>query len=388
MFAALVIHAGPQASPLYSQSYLRALAHSTDCLSIVKDLDVFPSELELRRNLQLFNPSVVIVNLAFPGAFESIRTIRLVQKDAAILGYGASFDQAQRALDSGLDGVIAATDDSNAFRVALLQAIERQRGGLEANLFVFQPAKAGSGASTLALNLAYTISNELGKRVLLIDSDLRSGIQSVQLGINPKKSIEYILENIHEMTRVQLASYISKKDGVDFLLCSHNLQCKLPEWQDYNQLLLLLRGNYDAIIVDLPEVINPATIELVRRAQSLFVTLTPEIPSVALAKQRLVELKSINIGEDKIKLLVNRWQKTDPDLARLATLLNCPIGWAFPNDYQSVIAALRSSRRVDSDSRLGREVVGFALSLFPQMEAPEKSFTAKIMDILGITAKN
>ena len=68
------------------------------------------------------------------------------------------------------------------------------------NLVAFLPAKAGSGASTVATNVAGYLSAEpLSKKTLLIDGDLHSGLISVTLGINHPYSILDALENSSQL---------------------------------------------------------------------------------------------------------------------------------------------------------------------------------------------
>jgi len=47
----------------------------------------------------------------------------------------------------------------------------------------------------------------------------------------------------------------------------------LPSWVNYYQMLLFAQKQYDFIVVDLPEVVNPATAELLSVAQRIFIGL-------------------------------------------------------------------------------------------------------------------
>lgn len=384
MFAAILIHAGPQQAAHCSPAHLRALAQAANFLQIVRDLDAVPSEHELRRHLNSTPPSVVVINLMGPAALEAAALVRRLHPQSAILGYAANFEQAQIAHKYGINAVAQATPDADVFSEALHEAIQRQKGGLESNLFLFLPAKAGSGASTLAVNTAVSLARDHAKRVLLIDSDLRSGILAVMLGITSRRSTEYVLQSIHEMDALQLSNCLGKTGGVDCLLSSHTLDTNPPEWQDYNQLLSLIRAKYDAVIVDLPELINPATIELVRRAESIFLVSTPEIPSMAMAEQRLSELKRLEIPAERTKLLLNRWHKSDPSAKEISALVGHQVHQTFPNDYPSVRAAILSSRPVGPHSRLGRAYLDFAGGLLPNQQVPASSFAGRLKNLFGV----
>ena len=60
------------------------------------------------------------------------------------------------------------------------------------NLYAFIPAKAGGGATTLALNTAGHLPHAFKQKVLVVQSDLRSGVLSeivrAQYGYPPQSS--------------------------------------------------------------------------------------------------------------------------------------------------------------------------------------------------------
>jgi MinD-like ATPase involved in chromosome partitioning or flagellar assembly len=93
------------------------------------------------------------------------------------------------------------------------------------------------------------------------------------------------LENAGELDYSLWTKYVTKVHNVDFLLADPKKRV-LPSWTNYHHLLDFAASRYDHILVDLPEMVNDATVETVRRAKSVFVVCTPELPSLALAPQR------------------------------------------------------------------------------------------------------
>src|SRR6266849_1921343 len=66
----------------------------------------------------------------------------------------------------------------DTFECGIRDAIRKVRAGVSDKLSVFLPSKAGSGSTTAALNVAGAFATGLGKKTLLIEADLHSGVLS------------------------------------------------------------------------------------------------------------------------------------------------------------------------------------------------------------------
>jgi len=262
--------------------------------------------------------------------------------------------------------------------------LRKRQGGQEKGLFCFLPAKAGSGASTIVMNTAAALAREQGKRVLVVDADLRSGVQAVLLGTEPTRSIQSLLAGVEQMDRRRLDELVYQAEGVDYLLSSRSPDAEPPEWSHYFHLLSLIRGRYDAVLVDLPELVNPATYELVRRAERVYVVTTAEVPSLSLARNRCEELARLKLPREVSGVLVNRWQREDPSVEQIAGMVGEQVTRIFPNDYPAVRAAVLEGRPVAARTRLGAAYAEFAGELFGVEATPEKGLTGKLKSMWGL----
>jgi pilus assembly protein CpaE len=164
-------------------------------------------------------------------------------------------------------------------------------------------------------------------------------------------------------------------------LCGRPRKSMLPLWSNYHQLLDFAASRYDHILVDLPEVVNDATVEIVRRAKRVFVVCTPETPSLSLAPHRCEELQTRGIPAEKISLLLNRWHKGEATAEQVQILLKFPVSAVFENDYMSVSQATRASALVNLDTKLGRSFAAFARTLAgvpDQIRGPKLSFLQRL----------
>jgi Flp pilus assembly CpaE family ATPase len=145
-------------------------------------------------------------------------------------------------------------------------------------------------------------------------------------------------------------------------------------WSDYYHLLQFVKSRYDHIVVDFPEVINEASIEIVNRSKYVFVVCTPEMPALKLTQRRCQSLTDAGVPAGKIGIIVNRWHDTDVSEAEIEAMLQHGIAGVFPNDYQSVNKAMQDHGAfVDRSTVLGKTFVSFArlLAGVPELEEPQ-----------------
>ena len=134
----------------------------------------------------------------------------------------------------------------------------------------------------------------------------------------------------------------------------------VPAWSHYLQLLRFANSKYDLVMVDLPEVVNSATAEVVRRARVTYVVSTPEFASLKLSQQRGQELAHWGVDATRVRALLNRGQRGDMVAKDAEKILECPVVATFPNDYKSVRKAVNEGSSIDTRSDLGAAYMAFS----------------------------
>lgn len=377
MFQAVVIQACPDESSL-----LRAMAAATGLVSVLRELPAPPGVYELSRLLNSASPALVLIDLRGPAAFECVSRIAEISPACAIVGFACAPSLAVAARQAGCGALVPPGASVEDLAAAIRKAMEGQRAEVHDGLFSFLPAKAGSGASTIVLNTAAALAR-LGKRVLVIDADLRSGILAVLIGARRRGGLEAVLQRCEQIDGFLWADSVTPAHGVDFLLPSRSLDAPLPDWSNYYQLLDFASDRYDVILADLPEVINPATLEIVRRSRGVYFVCTPELPALDLAAQRHEELSRIGSTHDRTAVLLNRHHKGDPAPDQIARLLGHEIAKVFPNDYPRVRAAIEAAAPVPGDCPLGRSFQAFAAQLMRQDAQSQPTLKSRLRGILG-----
>ncbi len=246
---------------------------------------------------------------------------------------------------------------------AISAAVHKMDGGVYQNLLAFLPGKAGSGASTVVLQTARVMALELKLRVLVMEGDLHSGLLSAMLQVPVKASIREALDAAPQGDAMIWQRYITEAGGIDFLLTNTAVKEPVPSWTHYLQILRRAASKYDMVLVDLPEIVNSATAEVVRRARAVYVVSTPEFASLKLSQQRCHELDHWGVDQKRIQALLNRGHKSDIGAKDAEQMLGCPVAATFPNDYRAVRKAIVDRSFIDRRSDLGQAYLAFARML-------------------------
>ncbi|MBI3665377.1 MAG: AAA family ATPase [Acidobacteria bacterium] len=346
---------------------LEQLALESKQVRVYKAMNVFPSSYELTRMLNCFRPDIILLDFSrFEDALSATREIHLLTPETALIGLSpiCNPERVKQALEAGVGELLTFPITEEKFLQSVERAMRKARPARHDNLLAFLPAKAGSGASTVAVNVAGSLAHHLEQNVLVIEADLASGIMSDLLKFEAEYSVMDALETAERLDSTLWDRIVSKAQGVDFLTTPRWKDKSLTSsWANYHQLLQFVRPRYDTVIVDLPELVNDATVEIVRRASHVYIVATPELPSLILARRRRRELENRAVPGDHIGVLVNRFSKRELTIGEVEKFLGQPVAGVLPNDYQAVRRAIMGAQLIESNTRLGKAFTTLASEL-------------------------
>ncbi|QOY90982.1 AAA family ATPase [Paludibaculum fermentans] len=336
MFTTLLI----SSSPARCES-LNKLAVECGKLAIARQTTGYPAIQWLGSACRQFEPDLVLLDLDDSvSALACLREIQARCPLTPVIGSGGTASQLELFRSNGIQFFVAYPPQRDALESAIVSAIRGRDHQTIANLFCFVPAKAGSGASTLALGTATVLASAPSQRVLCLEADLRSGMLGEMAGVPSRGSTQSALAFASELDPLRWHNYVSRRHGVDFLLASAEIHPKLPQWTHYYLLLRFLQTRYDCIVVDLPELVNDATEEVLRRAQAVFVVTTQEPCALQLAKRRSLEMARRGVASEKIKTIVNSWNRNDLSLEDIKQYLGTGVVANIPEDHRAIRAAM------------------------------------------------
>jgi Flp pilus assembly CpaE family ATPase len=236
---------------------------------------------------------------------------------------------------------------------AVYEALHREHPVANPNILAFLPAKAGGGCSVVTVNTAAALASQLHQRVLLLEADRRSGAIALMLNLEPHRGLPQALHDAASMTEIAWQQLYVEAFGMHVLMAEPRHRGPNPMWADYYQLLRFVQNKYDFVFVDLPEIVNEASAEVVRCSRGVFLVCTPELPSLHMARQRCMELEEYEVPNDRVHIVLNRQERGGLPVQDIEKALGRPVFATLPNDYKHVRDAIVESRLVASDSTFG-----------------------------------
>jgi pilus assembly protein CpaE len=363
---------------MVSADVMRALCEETGILHLLEWFPRYPGLHELIRFLNSRDIEVLLIDVSdIELALPLMAAVREAAPGLSIVAFGPGCegearDDVAAIADEMLTSPVTAEVLSRSTETAL-----HRRAKDVTNLYAFLPSKAGSGCTTVVLNIAGILAKRLEQTALVLECDLHSGILSILLNVEPKQFVQDVFGGATRLDSFVWQRLVTERFGADWLTADRQRKRPLAEWYDYFKLLQFAHQQYNWILADLPEVVNDGTAEIVRTAKDVFVVCTPEILSLRLAARRCSELKDRGVAEEKVKIVVNRWREEEVKTEDVEEFLQHPVAAVVPSDYMAVRQSIIDSSLVDPTSTLGEMLEDLACQIagLPAPQRAEKSST-------------
>ena len=232
-------------------------------------------------------------------------------------------------------------------------------------VFAIVGAKGGVGSTTVAVNLATSMTLVSKEPALLIDLHHAYGDAAVFLGVEPRFSVVDALENIDRLDETYLRGLISPTPcGADLLASSHRLAGAAFEVRRLRRLLEVATSMYRFVVLDCPRA-EPSVLEVIDAASQIVVVANQELTTLRSATRIVSSLRQ-RCGSDRVKVAMTRFDpKADLDQSDIEKVLGVAVHHLFPNDYQTSVGAITRGEPliVANHSRLASSMVDFGRQL-------------------------
>ena len=243
-------------------------------------------------------------------------------------------------------------------------------------LLAVQPVAGGTGASTLAVNLAWelaTVEKEDPPRVCLLDFGLQTGSVATYLDL-PRRDVVYEMWSDTETMDEDIfkQALVSFEDRLWVLTApSDILPLDMITPEDVQRVLELARARFDYVIVDMPGTLVLWTETVLSASQIYFATLELDMRSAQNALRLKRALKSEDLPIEKLRYCLNRAPKfTDLNgksrVKRLAESLEISIEVQLPDGGRHITQAADHGAPLASSAAknpLRKEIAKLAQSL-------------------------
>jgi capsular exopolysaccharide synthesis family protein len=170
---------------------------------------------------------------------------------------GSSSTRKPAETDAAIASPVSA--QTKEFR-GLRHSIERLHRNAGTKVIVVSSAAPGDGKSVTTLNLAASLAESSGTRVLIVDADLHKASISGYLGL--ARDTGPGLSNLLDQSAPALADVVRRVDGIDlsivFAGARHPRPFELLSSPRLDHLLAEMRERYDYVLVDTPPIVPVA----------------------------------------------------------------------------------------------------------------------------------
>lgn len=222
-------------------------------------------------------------------------------------------------------------------------------GNLEGVLLPVHGLAGGTGASTLAVNLAWELANiekQDPPRVCLLDLDLQFGSTSTYLDLPQRESVYELLSDTESMDDESfMQALLTYNDKLHVLTApAEMLPLDLVGPEGIEKIINTARANFDYVVVDMPSTLVQWTETVLNAAHVYFATLELDMRSAQNALRMIRALKAEELPVQKLRYVLNRAPKfTDLSgksrVKRLADSLDIKIELQLPDGGKPIIQA-------------------------------------------------
>ncbi len=300
------------------------------------------------RKTQAFAPEVLLVDIASDGIPAALRAIELLHQelpDAAVFGIGP-MTQPQLIVNAMRAGVreyierpTSTTDLLEAFVRLTTTRRKPGREGSRGKVFTIVNAKGGSGATTVAVNLALALQS-LHHSTALVDL-APLGHCALHLNLKPAFTVSDALANLHRLDWALLESFMAVHDrGLHVLTGSATPQLVEPSASDFARLFDTIVGHFHYVVVDASSRLDSATRLVSNLSEKVLLIAHADVASLWSAG-RVAQYLGESGSRDRFALVLNRYRKvTGFNETETEAAIGAPVLWRIPNQYFAVSTAI------------------------------------------------
>lgn len=234
---------------------------------------------------------------------------------------------------------------------ALKDTIETSSGKIEpagvdtttGRLIAVTGSRGGVGASTIALNTAWSLAHDEGMRTALIDLDLYFGAQALSLDLEPGRGFRESLENPNRIDGLFIErAMVRVSEHLYVLAAEERLENAFSfDPEALESLLGKLRADFDFVVVDLPRFAARTQIGSISPPSSVILVSDLSLPGMR-DTMRLSELiRQMAPGVD-IRIAANRQAPLKQgalDVSDFESGSGLKIDFNIPDDTKGILKA-------------------------------------------------
>ncbi|GAA4065993.1 MULTISPECIES: AAA family ATPase [Actinomadura] len=339
--------------------------HEVDIVLLDENIGPQPGH-DLIRDIALRTPHVAVV-LVSEQLGEEVLSRALEVGARGVLGRSPSLEELSARLDTVAEWSRRMRDLLGTGRAA-----GPELGGRRGRVIALAGAKGGTGATTIAVQLALGAARA-GRSVCLVDMDLQTGDVATYLDMVHRRSVADLVGVASEITGAVLADVLFIHEAGPHVLLAPQEGERAEDVTSSaaRQILGVLRSRYEVIIVDCGAFMTEGSVTAIEIADRAVITVTPDLPCLRAAKRmsHLWRRLDVRKPEDVSIVLTRQSRKNEiqPDFA--ARILGMtPLRTTVPPAFRALEKAVNNGApiRVEHDGfRTAMRQLGEELGVLP-----------------------
>lgn len=332
------------------RAVLQVLVDGTSVARAVHACGSFPlvSTDPVVRRIQSAGPDVVLIDIPQDNPSQALRAVELLHQempDTALFAIG-SLNQPQvivSAMRSGAREYIERPTSTTDLLEAFVRLSTAQRKGrreeTRGKVFTVLNAKGGSGATTIAVNMALALQASRGSVALVDLAPL--GHAALHMNLKPLFSVADAIRNLHRLDSSLLESFMTRHSGGLQMLAGANAPLPVePSTAEFARLFDMLVGHFRYVVVDASSRMDATTRLVCNLSETVMLVATADVASLWSAA-RINQYLGETASRERVRLVLNRFRKipgfTEADAEAAAGM---KLLWKVPNQYFAVSTAI------------------------------------------------
>jgi pilus assembly protein CpaE len=322
------------------------------------------------RKTQSFAPDVILVDIGSDGIAGALRAIELLHQElaeAAVFAVGP-MTQPQLIVSTLRAGVreyierpTTTTDLLEAFVRVTATRRKPGRENSRGKVFTIVNAKGGSGATTVAVNLALALQSLRHETALVDLAPL--GHCALHLNLKPTFTVSDAVANLHRMDSSLLDSFMVRHErGLQVLAGPAMPTAIEPSASDFARLFDTIAGLFRYIVVDASSRLDSATRLVSNLSEKVLLIAHADVATLWSAG-RVAQYLGESGSRDRFALVLNRYRKVAGfDESEAESAIGAPVLWRIPNQYFAVSTAIDRGVPImqHSNTDIARSISGLA----------------------------
>ncbi|WP_094605412.1 Protein-glutamate methylesterase/protein-glutamine glutaminase [Sporomusa silvacetica DSM 10669] len=303
-------------------------------------------------------PDVVLMDINMPGMDGIAATEKIAGEvpNACILIMSVQGEQEylRRAMVAGAKDYLVKPFSGDELIQAIKQGVinEKKRRNVlklepkperQGKIITVFSTKGGIGKTTISTNLAVALAEKTETNVGIVDADLQFGDVALFLNLVPCATIADLVRDIDNLDNHVLAGYLTQySDNVKLLPAPiRPEQAETVTGSHLSAILKIMRSNFKYTIIDTAPTFSDSMLAVLDASDIVLVVAAMDLPTIKNVKLCLEIMESLNYGQDKVKVVLNRADtNADISIGEVEASLHYKFSALIPSDGKVVVSSV------------------------------------------------